>query len=171
MGQFESIDAYLARLLNLEVLTWVAFWFALFLVFRKPLARLIDLRIGPTLVLAGALAGVLGFSIRPWDANGVSPTFWLFDPLLWSIAWQVGGNWILNAALYLPLSFLLVYYGKQPALTWLGLVGLSAAIETLQSFTRLGVGDPADFVSNCFGALVGVLIGTLLRRRSIARKR
>lgn len=171
MGQFESVDAYLARLLNLEVLTWVAFWFALFLVFRKRLAKVAGLRIGPTLVLAGALAGVLGFSIRPWDANGVSETFWMFDTVLWGIAWQVGGNWILNAVLYLPLSLLLVYYGKHPVVSWVALVGLSAAIETLQSFTRLGVGDPADFVSNCFGALVGVLVGTLLRRRTSPRKR
>ena len=165
MGQFESIDAYLARLLNIDVLTWVAAWFALVFVFRKRLAQLLGLRVGQTLLLGGALAGVLGFSIRPWDANGVSPTFWLLDTVLWGIAWQVGGNWILNAALYLPLSVLTVYYGKPPLLSWLTLVGLSAGIETLQSFTQLGVGDPADFVSNCFGALVGVLIGTLLRRR------
>ena len=169
MGQFESIDAYLARLLNIEVLTWVAAWFALFLVFRKPISRALGFRVGPTLLVAGALAGILGFSIRPWDANGTSPTFWLFDSLLWSIAGQVGGNWILNAVLYLPLSLLLVYFGKHPVVAWLAMVALSAVIESVQSVTQLGVGDPADFVSNCFGALVGVAIGTLLRRRS--RKR
>ena len=166
MGQFESIDAYLARLLNVEVLTWVAAWFALFLVFRKPLARRLNLGVGATLMLGGAMAGILGFSIRPWDFNGVSETFWLLDPLLWSISWQVGGNWILNALLYVPLGYLLVRFGKPAGLSWLALVGLSAAIETIQSLTRLGVGDPADFVSNCFGALVGIAIGTLSRPRT-----
>ena len=166
MGQFESVDAYLARLLNIETLTWIAAWFALFFVFRKLIARRLRLRVGQTLLLAGALSGILGFSIRPWDMNGTSDVFWAFDPLLWGIAFQVGGNWILNAALYVPLSLLLVIYGKRALLGWSALVILSAGIETVQSFTRLGVGDPADFVSNCFGALVGVIIGTALRRRT-----
>ena len=169
MGQFESVDAYLARLLHIETLTWIAAWFALIFVFRKVIARRLRLRVGQTLLLAGALAGILGFSIRPWDLNGTSEVFWAFDDLLWGIAFQVGGNWILNAALYVPLSLLLVVFGKPAFFSWVSLVALSAGIETVQSFTRLGVGDPADFVSNCFGAVVGVVIGTALRRRS--RKR
>lgn len=169
MGQFESIDAYLARLLNVEVLTSVAVWFALFFVFRRPLAKALGLRVGQVLLLAGAFSGILGFAIRPWDENGSEESFWLTNSLLWSIAFQIGGNWVLNALLYLPAAYLLTSFGKPWWAVVIALGTLSFGIEGLQAFTTLGIGDPADLVSNCFGAILGASLGTLAHPRSTKR--
>ena len=170
MGQFESFSAYFLRLLTIETFAQIVIWFGLLVLLRKPLSRLLKLTIAQTVWFAAALSGIIAFTIRIGDGNGTSDKFWLFDPLLWSIVSDVGANWALNALLFIPTAFLLTLFGKKPWIVFASLLALSALLETVQTITRVGVGDPSDFVANCIGTLGGVLLGLLIRTLLHKRK-
>ena len=137
----------------------VAIWAALAFLFRKFLGRLFNLSGSGLYWCLASLVGILAFTIRIWDANGTSDVFWLFDRFAWTQLTRSAANSVLNAALFLPAGLFFVANGKRWWIVLPSLVLLSAALETIQTFTRFGVGDPADFVANSWGAAIGAGIG------------
>ena len=98
----------------------------------------------------------IGSDIYCTDCNRFS---WITDADLWAGATQIGSGWLLNLALFVPAGLLLALATRRPRRVLVGLIVLSALIETLQGLTFLGAPDPADLVANALGALVGVTLG------------
>ena len=159
MGQFETFQAYLSRVLTIDALVFLILLMTMAYFVRKAAARRLGVSVARYMPIALTIAAIIALSIRYWDANGAADTFWLFDGTLWPAAFKLGTNWVLNFVLYVPASVLLVLARKKHGMVILALVALSAAIETVQEFTGYGVGDPADFVSNSLGSGAGALLG------------
>ena len=137
---------------------------AIAFVLRRHLSRWLRLSVGRTMWIAIACASVVVFCLRIWDYNGYATTFWLVDQTLWPWAFKLSANWLLNAALFMPLAALLVLARKPLWLVVVALAALSFTIETIQAFTSWGVGDPADFVANSAGAILGAIAGWVLAK-------
>ena len=117
-----------------------------------------------------ALVGFVTLGTVPWrtapneSTRGVlSPRTWL-DPAAWAFGSDL--EFTANVIMFVPLGLLLCLALVRPPapLVALTAVGIAAAIEILQ-IPMERVSDPRDLVANGAGAAVGVLIGSLLRRR------
>jgi VanZ like family len=162
MAQFETFSAYLSRLITIQDLVWIGFIWLLAFFLRKRLSKALGISIRRYLLIALAFAGLIGLSLRFWVANGTLSSFWLIAPEGWSSGFHLNANFLLNIGLYAPPAILLVLARK----TWWRLaiffVALSFSIETIQEYTRIGIGDPFDWFANCIGALVGIGLGLAL---------
>jgi uncharacterized membrane protein YfcA len=117
-----------------------------------------------------ALVGYVTFGPVPWQttpnesAKGVlSPRTWL-DPATWAYGSQL--EFLANVLMFVPVGVLLCLALPRVAAPALALtaVAIAAAIEIGQ-LPLDRVSDPRDLVANSAGAAVGVLAGSLLRRR------
>jgi glycopeptide antibiotics resistance protein len=164
MAQLETFAAYFGRLLTIEAFLWICFLMAISYLVRKPASRALSISSNRFLLIALSFAGVLGFSLRFWEAHGTLSTFWLIAPELWSAGLAVNANLVLNVFLYLPPATLLVLAKKSWWQVFLALSALSFLTETAQQYLRIGAGDPFDWFANATGAAVGIAIGlTLLK--------
>lgn len=164
MAQFETFSAYFSRVLTPEALVFGLILMALAFFVRRYSSRKLSISTRRFLLIAGSFAGIVSLSIRYWDRVGTAEHFWLFDLSLWSTAFAIGANWILNVALYVPAAFLLVLARQSAWKVLLLLASLSATIETIQLMTAFGNGDPADFVSNVVGSALGIMLGLVTGR-------
>ena len=164
MAQFETFSAYFSRVLTPEALVFGLVLMALAFFVRTYSSRKLAISTPRFLLIAGSIAGIISLSIRYWDRVGTAEHFWLFDLSLWSSAFTIGANSILNVALYIPAAFLLVLARQSAWKVLLLLTFLSAAIETIQLLTTFGNGDPADFMSNVVGTVLGILLGVVMGR-------
>lgn len=88
-----------------------------------------------------------------------------FQPeLFWSWkAWEKQKNQILtNVIMFIPIGILTGHLWK-----WRGILvalGASVIVELLQLITRRGLCEPDDVVDNVLGALIGVIIISLVQR-------
>ena len=137
----------------------VLVWAAVAFFGRKFLGRVFKLSGSGLYWCLASLVGIFAFTIRIWDANGTADVFWLFDSFLWTQLTRSAANAILNAVLFVPAGIFFVANGKKWWLVVPSLILLSAFIETAQSITGYGVGDPADFVANSWGSAIGAAIG------------
>ncbi len=137
----------------------VAIWASVAFLFRNFLGRVFNLSGSGLYWCLASLVGILAFTIRFWDANGTADVFWLFDSFAWTQLTRSAANSILNAVLFVPAGIFFVANGKRWWLVIPALVILSAVIETAQTVTRFGVGDPADFVANSWGGALGAALG------------
>ncbi len=137
------------------------------LILARPLAR----RFGTTSLLAAAalvsIASILAVTLgqRAVDFGAGFGRFsltWLVDLGLWSNAFEISSGWRWNLALFVPAGFFLTLAVGRPFRVFLGLLGLSLAIEISQGIGSLGAQDPADLLANGIGAAVGASLGTLL---------
>jgi len=101
------------------------------------------------------VGGILG---RLLEAMQASPlTAWITFDIVESLS---------NVVMFVPLGLLVIAWRGR---WWLGIVvGLvvSCAIELAQwCFLPTRVADPGDVVANTLGAVIGVVVGLLLRRR------
>jgi hypothetical protein len=158
MAQFETFSAYFSRVLTPEALFFGLILMSLTFAVKNWGAKRLQVSVPRFLLIAASLVGVVSLSIRYWDRVGTADNFWLFDLSLWSSAFTPGVNWILNVALYVPAAMLLVLARQSPWKVFLFLLALSALIETLQLVTTFGSGDPADFVANLTGTVLGILM-------------
>ncbi|MFM6980548.1 MAG: VanZ family protein [Micrococcales bacterium] len=166
MPELETLAAYLGRLIDLETLGMLMVWGALGFLLRRPLGRISKLKGWKLFWTAGTTIVILAFTLRLFNLDGSDPVPWPLNWLGWSQSLTIGANWFLNLLLFVPAAFVLVLVGKKPSWVFVGLVLLSAFIETIQQLTWSGVADPADFVANSFGAAFGILLGLLWRRAS-----
>ena len=137
----------------------VAIWATLAFLLRKFLGRVFKLSGSGLYWCLASLVGIFAFTIRIWDANGTADVFWLFDSFAWTQLNRSAANSILNAVLFMPAGIFFVAHGKKWWLVIPSLVLFSAFIETAQTVTRFGVGDPADFVANSWGGAIGAALG------------
>lgn len=124
-----------------------------------PFAALLAMYIG---VITVFTLGPTPWRTRPTltDHDVLSPSTWL-DPDTWV---RVGSpEFIANILLFLPLGLLMRL--AVPRVTWLApavfSAGLSVAIEVLQMATPR-VSDPRDIVANTAGALLGVVLASVI---------
>ena len=164
MARFETFAAYFGRLITLEALLWIVFLLLISFLLRKALSPVLRVSTVYYLLISLSFAGVVGLSLRFWDAYGTLSTFWLVAPDLWSAGLKINANLVLNVCLYIPLATLLVLARKRSWKVLLVLGALSFLIETTQQYLRIGAGDPFDLFANIMGTLVGVTIGTILVR-------
>ncbi len=164
MSSFETFNAYFARLIGPESMSFLTVLVLIAFLLRRKLSSWLKLSVGRTMWISIAGAAVIVFCLRIWDYNGYADAFWLFDQTLWPQALNLSANWLLNAVLFMPLAALLVLARRPLWLVVLALAAMSFAIETIQAFTAWGVGDPADFVANSSGAILGSIAGWVLAR-------
>lgn len=158
VAQFETFSAYFSRVLTPEALVFGLILMGLTLPFANWGAKRLQISLPRFALIAVSVIGVISLSIRYWDRVGTANHFWLFDITLWASALNTGANWILNVALYVPAAMLLVLARQSPWKVFLFLLALSALIETVQLVTTFGNGDPADFVANATGSVLGILL-------------
>lgn len=170
MAQFETLSAYLGRLLTVDTLTLLAFWSLLAFVLRKRVRKLSSLSSIEYFWVSLSLVGILAFTLRIWDYSGNDPIPWPLNLELWSQALHIDANWILNAILFAPAAFILVFIGKNPWKAALILSALSALIETTQQLSMRGISDPSDWCANTVGTLVGVFVAELLLLTNITKR-
>jgi glycopeptide antibiotics resistance protein len=164
MAQLETFAAYFARLITVEAVFWISSLMVVSYLFKKPWSRALGISANRFLVIALAFAGVIGLSLRFWEAHGTISTFWLVAPELWSTGLAVNANFVLNVCLYVPPAALLVLARKSWWKVWAFLASWSFLTETIQQYLRIGAGDPFDWLANFSGALLGVVIGLSLQR-------
>jgi VanZ like family len=130
-------------------------------------------RIGCRRSLAGlalvALAGILAVTLGVRAVNGGggfgNASFgWVTDGDLWANSLDTGAGWWLNVALFVPAGVFVSAATRRARWTLVGLIGLSALIEVVQSHGLLGAGDPADLVANSIGAAIGCCLSIPVRR-------
>jgi hypothetical protein len=160
MENFNTLSAYLGRLVTIDVLVGFVFLAVIAYLMRHRLEKWLRLSKWRSLWVAWSVAGILAFTIRLWDSNGFDPVPWFLHFDRWASAFEPGVNWFLNSALFIPSGFLLTAFGKRWTGSFIALVVLSAAIELFQQYTKYGIGDPADFIANTIGALIGVSLGS-----------
>lgn len=160
MASYNTLAAYLGRLITIDVLIGFALLAAVAYLIRKRLQGWLQLSKWKSLWVAWSIAGILAFTIRLWDSNGFDPVPWFLHLDGWARAFEPGTNWFLNVALFAPSGFLLVAFGKRWTGSLIGLLLLSAVIELFQQYTKYGIGDPADFTANAIGAALGVGLGS-----------
>lgn len=168
MAQFETLSAYLGRLIIGETLALIVLWSLIAWLFRKPIARRANLRKWQYLWTSLSFIGILSFTLR-MELNGNDPIPWVLNAKFWSEALEVNANWALNVLLFVPSAFILVVIGRRPWPVLLGLVGLSATIESIQQLSLIGVADPGDWVANSLGAAVGVFLAEIVILTNIMR--
>jgi hypothetical protein len=156
---FNTLSAYLGRLITLDVLIGFAFLAVVAYLMRNRVQKWTRLSKWKSLWVAWSIAGILAFTIRLWDSNGFDPVPWFLHLDSWANALDPGVNWFLNIALFMPSGFLLTAFGKRWTGSFIGLLVLSTTIELFQQYTKYGIGDPADFTANAIGAFIGVSIG------------
>lgn len=83
-------------------------------------------------------------------------SLWRFDDQGWG-----------NIALYLPAGYVLASVTRRPWLSWLGLLGLSLVIETVQAGLGTRIADVGDVYANSLGALIGAAAWFAVRRGSL----
>lgn len=164
MAQLETFAAYFARLVTLEVFLWISSLLVILLLLRKPASRALGISRHHYPLIALSFSGVLGLSLRFWEAHGTLTTFWLFTAGPWLDGIEINANFLLNLSLYVPLASLLVLDRKSYWRVALALSALSFVIETIQQFLRIGAGDRSDWLANSLGTVIGVLVGALLLR-------
>jgi glycopeptide antibiotics resistance protein len=163
MAQFETFSAYFSRLITIQDLIWIGLIWLLAFMLRKRFSKSLDISIRRYLLIALAFAGLIGLSLRFWVTNGTLSTFWLFAPEGWSGGFHLNANFLLNISLYVPPAILLVLARKSWWKLAIFFVALSFSIETIQQYTRIGIGDPIDWFANCLGAGLGITLGVILR--------
>ncbi|MFE2142214.1 hypothetical protein ACFXA3_10750 [Streptomyces sp. NPDC059456] len=120
----------------------------------KPTSALLgcalSLQLAATLAPVGRASGAAGCAV---------------DPDVFARAF--GPQWVLNACMTAPVSFLAVILFRSKRLVLAGVLLLGLTIELVQALDG-GIGrncDSADFAANAAGSLAGVLLGTLWLRR------
>ena len=162
MANFETFSAYLSRLITFQDLIYIAFLMVLALLLRKPLARMLRISVRRYLLIALAFSGVIGLSLRFWVASGYDNTFWVINPLLWAAGIHANANLVLNIALYVPPTMLLVLARKSWWQVLISMFAMSFIVETIQQYARIGAADPIDLVANFLGSVLGVLLGLVI---------
>lgn len=164
MSNLETFSAYLSRLLTFQDLIYIAFLMVLALLMRKPLSRVLVISVSRYLLIALAFSGVIGLSLRFWVASGYDNTFWVLNPMLWAAGIHLNANLLLNIALYVPPTVLLVLARKSWWRVLIFMFAMSFVVETIQQYARIGAADPIDLVANLLGSIFGVLLGLVLVR-------
>ena len=164
MSSYNTLSAYLGRLITIDVLVTFGVLAVITYLSRKRLGKWLALPKWRTLWLSWSIAGILAFTIRIWDSNGFDPLPWFMHLDRWRNIYIFNASFLLNVALFIPSGILFTLYGKSLWKSLLGLMLLSAFIELFQQYTKYGIGDPADFVANSFGAVIGLLFGKLIYR-------
>lgn len=164
MAQLETFTAYFSRLVTLEVFLWISSLLVILLLVRKPASRALSVSSTYYPLIALSFSGILGLSLRFWEAHGTLTTFWLFTPGPWLHGLEMNANFLLNLSLYVPLASLLVLARKSCWRVALALSALSFVIETIQQFLLIGAGDRSDWLANSLGTVIGVLVGAFLLR-------
>lgn len=109
-----------------------------------------------------SLAAVIGFTLRLGGNVGTAPMWWMTNFAQWSEAFTINGNWLLNVGLFIPATMFWSLVIGRPTLVTFAFVAISATIETIQQFTSVGIPDPADFVANSIGAMLGGVAAAVL---------
>lgn len=121
------------------------------------------------LLLSASINVIFALTLRWWSWIGTPPMFWLVNTNSWRNAFVIDANWIFNCLLFMPASYLLTKFIKKPIFSILIFILVSFGIETLQGIFEWGASDPADWVANSTGTIVGVLLTQLFRdRKSVA---
>jgi len=161
---YNSLSSYLSRFITGDVIGAFAFWSLLVFVFRKQLSKWLKLPNFKAIVVGITFAAIFATTLRIWGSNGFDPIPWFLNLDRWNHSFDIGVNWLLNVALFIPAGAMLTYYGKRTTIALASLVVTSAGIELIQQYTKWGVSDAADFVANTAGAAIGVAIGLTLKR-------
>ncbi len=128
-----------------------------------------------TIAALGALyAGVvLWATLRPlpWATDGNQEAFGILDPQAWigSTTWTEGSalEIVANVLMFVPIGLAsgLLFRGVRAAIVPLA---LTLAIELVQIPLADRISHPRDLVANAAGALLGLAIAAVLRRRHSA---
>ena len=122
------------------------------------------------LVYTGA---VLWVTLRPlpWATAGNQETFGILDPQAWvgSATWTQGSalEIVANVLMFVPVGLAsgLVFSGMRGVVVPMA---LTVAIELAQIPLADRVSHPRDLVANVFGALLGLAVAAVFRRRHSA---
>lgn len=122
-----------------------------------------------------AVAVVLVLTLRPFARPGAVEPMLMLDPVAGAWGWDriAWGPVVDNVALFVPLGILGVaaFWHRSAFTIWFGCVVLSGVIEATQFLIPTGrVANTADVLANAVGALIGVLIGLIVRGRSRPRR-
>lgn len=112
------------------------------------------------LLISASINVIVALTLRWWLWIGNPPMFWLINLDLWKSALDIGPNWIFNFLLFVPAAYFLNKYLRKSVKVFLSLIFLSFGIETLQGMFGWGYSDPADWVANSMGSLVGIVIAS-----------
>lgn len=164
MSSYNTLTSYLGRLLTVDVLVTFGVLAVITYLSRKRLEKWLALPKWPTLWVSWSLAGILAFTIRIWDSNGFDPLPWFLHLERWNSIYMLNASFLLNVALFIPTGILLTAFGKPLFKSLIGLMFLSTLIELFQQYTKYGIGDPADFVANSGGAMIGLAVGKIIFR-------
>jgi len=160
----ETFASYFSRLITFQDFLWIGFIWIIGFLFRKRLAKALGISTKRYILIALAFAGVIGFSLRFWNATGTLSTFWLFAPEVWAAGFHINANLVLNICLYIPPALLLILARKSWWKSAIVFAALSFVAETIQQYARIGQGDVMDLLANFLGASFGIGLGLLLRR-------
>ncbi|GLZ76666.1 hypothetical protein Afil01_14730 [Actinorhabdospora filicis] len=125
---------------------------------RRPWAIGAVLGLTAILALTIPVDGLSGLDAPRTNAEG----FWtrLFDPSAYEM-WRTYGlhsaEGMANVLLYMPFAFFAAMWSRRFALTAVAGVGLSVAIETVQSMTYRAA-TVGDVLNNSIGTLIGVAL-------------
>ena len=162
-----SISVLAADILSFQVVSLFSALTVVSFLMRRPVARVLRGSARRTFWGLVSLAAIASVTLLGRHFEGFAPVFWLFDGTLWSqVAITQQANFVLNMILFLPAGIAVTFATRRPVASLLFLVALSFAIESIQQSTGLGAPDPADWVANSLGALVGVIIALPGSRRA-----
>jgi hypothetical protein len=111
------------------------------------------------LLISGSINTIIALTLRWWQWDGTPPMYWLINVDLWKAALDLNPNWIFNLLLFIPASYFLGRFLKLSFQSLVFLIFLSFSIETIQGILEWGLSDPADWVANSIGSLIGITIG------------
>ena len=106
-----------------------------------------------------SLSAIVSVTLLGRHFEGLATRFWLFDFELWrGILVSQQSNFVLNLVLFVPSGIAIALASRRPLLTIVVLTLLSFAIECVQQATGFGAPDPADWVANSLGGILGALV-------------
>jgi hypothetical protein len=122
-------------------------------------------------IVAGALyiSAILWVTLRPlpWATEGDQEQWGILDPAAWleAASWTEGRplEVAFNVAMFLPVGMITGYFLRGPGRV-LAPIALTLTIELAQ-IPLDRISHPRDLVANALGALLGVAVVSVVRRR------
>ena len=145
--------------LALRILTFI-FLMAISLLVQKIIRNHLKVSKSQYFTIAISVNMILSLTLAWWRTQSTSTAI-LSDANSLGTILDLNPSWIFNFLLYIPAAFFLNKYLKKSLPVILFLVFLSFSIETIQRVFEWGSSDPADWIANSVGVVIGVLFSLI----------
>jgi len=149
------------RIVTVNSLLFFAALMLLSIFFLKSFGNHFTVTKSQYLLISASVNMIVALTLRWWLWIGNPPMFWLINLDLWKSALDIGPNWIFNFLLFVPAAYFLSNNLRKSSQVFIFLVSLSFGIETFQGIFGWGYSDPADWVANSIGTLLGIVLSSL----------